>query len=1108
MPGQGISLPSCPYPANVQGAVKNLWSPWDLAKRFVWAIARIKSTSRAIARPAFLIAMLAVLVPVCILMLQQAPRALDVISVNTLADPLTTPPNGSCSLREAIENANSPGVDTSGGDCATGTGDDTIDFSLGGTITLSGTLPAIANTSPNSLTIDGSGQSITIDGAGLDQVLAVNSGATLSLNDLTIAHGASASNGGGVSNQGVLSVSNCTFSNNSSASNLPGGGIFSSGALTVTNSTFSGNTATNSLGGGIFCSGALTVTNSTFTGNSATFGGGIWHGASDLGVPNGATATIANSTLVGNTSGQGGAIFANADALALTNLTLSGNNSPDNGSIFNFDGTIALANSILANGSSGGNCYQDSAGTTVAGGVTDGGGNISDDTSCGFGSPTGATGQTLGDNVDSLLDPNGLQNNGGPTQTIGLQSTSPAIDAIPAGSANCPGADQRGAPRPDSEDGSGGACDIGAFESSNVLPTPTATPTATATPTPTATATATDTPNPTPTDTATPTDTPTATPTDTATATTTPTDTPTPTATATTTPTDSPTPTPTTTATPTATSTPSGSGSAVLRTPSPTPTRTRTATPTRTATKTPTRTATSASTSTPTATLTSTPTATATFAANATETATETPTPTDTATPTVTQTPTPTATATPASPVTGFNMIISTGQSNDLGSNSTPGLSQTNPYPKTTVMFQSGELAGLLNDNDASKVLNYAIGLIPGNVTFATLPANLPANWSVHCTDCAVSSPCVGGGAGAYAIWSGSSWSQCTSSRPLISLIALAEPNGGETIGSELAWVVNDLAIANTLQNYPILNVQLGVGRTAYTAINKGTQPYANILTAVSRALSLAPGGVVVSGITMLHGERDLNIGTTLAQYEADLVQLQSDLQADIQALTAQATPIPLYTYQMYNWTFFGVAVDPRIHLAQLKAADDHPGLIVMVGPSYNVGYNSGIFGVHLSNLGQEQLGEEFGKAFYAQSVAHTGWIPLEPAAATISGTTITATFRVPVAPLVLDTTLVTTPNGAADGFEIFDDSGSLPKINSVTVNPDGGSVSIALSTPMTGTAASRRLRYAYTGVPGHAPGPTSGARGNLRDSDPMMSRYDNTKHLYDWCVGFDIPIN
>jgi hypothetical protein len=85
--------------------------------------------------------------------------------------------------------------------------------------------------------------------------------------------------------------------------------------------------------------------------------------------------------------------------------------------------------------------------------------NISDDTSCGFGSSTAANGATIGDNVDPLLDPSGLQNNGGPTDTIALQSASPAIDAIPL--ASCPAIDQRSVTRPDAGET---ACDIGAVE--------------------------------------------------------------------------------------------------------------------------------------------------------------------------------------------------------------------------------------------------------------------------------------------------------------------------------------------------------------------------------------------------------------------------------------------------------------------------------------------------------------------------------------------------------------------------------------------------------------------------------------------------------------------
>jgi len=66
------------------------------------------------------------------------------------------------------------------------------------------------------------------------------------------------------------------------------------------------------------------------------------------------------------------------------------------------------------------------------------------------------------------LDPNGLQFNGGPTETVALQSSSPAIDVVPM--AHCTDlaspphpltTDQRGLPRPDQGES---VCDIGAYE--------------------------------------------------------------------------------------------------------------------------------------------------------------------------------------------------------------------------------------------------------------------------------------------------------------------------------------------------------------------------------------------------------------------------------------------------------------------------------------------------------------------------------------------------------------------------------------------------------------------------------------------------------------------
>ena len=120
----------------------------------------------------------------------------NTMTVNNLTDPAGIRQPVLHTLQQAINNANAAS-DTSGGDCAAGTGTDTINFSVSGKITLTSTHPAIANSSPGSLTIDGTGLTITIVGDDSFQVLQVNSGATLSLNSLTIANGYQCAGDGG-----------------------------------------------------------------------------------------------------------------------------------------------------------------------------------------------------------------------------------------------------------------------------------------------------------------------------------------------------------------------------------------------------------------------------------------------------------------------------------------------------------------------------------------------------------------------------------------------------------------------------------------------------------------------------------------------------------------------------------------------------------------------------------------------------------------------------------------------------------------------------------------------------------------------------------------------
>jgi len=403
-----------------------------------------------------------------------------------------------------------------------GTAPVTIDISTG-----TGTKTIAVDT-----TIDGGGL-ITISGGEVAQVFVVAYGVNFTVQNLTIANGAGAINSG----NGTLTVTNCTFTGNS-----PGGivnshgmlsivnstfngnsgfGIANGGTLTVTNSTFTGNSASgittgggtltvtdssfsdNSApyGGGILVeNGTLTVANSTFSDNSALGGGGI-EALSDYdadGYPGVVTLTVANSTFTGNSASKdGGAIDSEAvGILSITNSTFINNSAPIGGGISVHlipdysptfrreltapafrreltapDFQFLLRNTIVAN-NAGGNCSIDSGLT-----IEDDGHNLDDGMSCGFSAANGSL-----SNTDPQLDPAGLQNNGGPTQTValctgpgmpaGCTAASPAIgmgNGFVCAEAPVNDRDQRGFVRP----GTGHTvCSMGAYEADASAPEP------------------------------------------------------------------------------------------------------------------------------------------------------------------------------------------------------------------------------------------------------------------------------------------------------------------------------------------------------------------------------------------------------------------------------------------------------------------------------------------------------------------------------------------------------------------------------------------------------------------------------------------------------------
>jgi predicted outer membrane repeat protein len=194
-----------------------------------------------------------------------------------------------CSLRGAITAAN------------TTSGADTINFNLGSPATITlviSQLPLITDSA--GLTIDGGSADITIDGGAAVRPFLVDSGAKLSLNELTLTKGNTSSNdGGAIRNEGTLVVSNSTLSRNTSANQ--GGAIFNQGTLEVSDSTLSRNRAKGD-GGAISSEGTLVVSNSTLSGNSTQSKGGAIANRSS------GTATVSNSTLSGNSASNGGAM--------------------------------------------------------------------------------------------------------------------------------------------------------------------------------------------------------------------------------------------------------------------------------------------------------------------------------------------------------------------------------------------------------------------------------------------------------------------------------------------------------------------------------------------------------------------------------------------------------------------------------------------------------------------------------------------------------------------------------------------------------------------------------------------------------------------------------
>lgn len=323
--------------------------------------------------------------------------------------------------------------------CITNANDgDTITFAVTGTISLTRALPTLTR----STSIQAPGASILkVRGnvsLGEFRVFTVGN-ATVSITGLAVTNG-NVSEGGGIRNEGTLTISDSTISQNYAGcftiigNDGFGGGVYNRGTLLIKNSTIADNSAGPcfvtdegaGLGAGIYNEGVLTISDSTISGNHASFLNGLFY-AQGGGIYNLGTLIMGNSTVSANgvdsapNGDAGGGIFQ-AGSLYMWNTVLSGNSAPTGPDL---SGPITSSGYNLIGNTSGGSSFD----------------------------PTDLL------NVDPMLGP--LQDNGGPTWTHALLPGSPAIDAGDPDFVGPPDFDQRGEGFPRVVNG---IIDIGAFE--------------------------------------------------------------------------------------------------------------------------------------------------------------------------------------------------------------------------------------------------------------------------------------------------------------------------------------------------------------------------------------------------------------------------------------------------------------------------------------------------------------------------------------------------------------------------------------------------------------------------------------------------------------------
>lgn len=363
------------------------------------------------------------------------------------------------------------------------------------------------------------------------------------------------------------------------------------------------------------------------------------------------------------------------------------------------------------------------------------------------------------------------------------------------------------------------------------------------------------------------------------------------------------------------------------------------------------------------------------------------------------------------------------------------------------------------------------------------------------------------------------------------SLVALVN----STQESPSVPAANNITLLDPTHIYMSIWQDSGFGGAPLSDLSKGQTLYNNLISGVGTVKSIIGAGntLIVVGIFFTHGEADALSQT----YKTGVVQLQSDLEADIKPITGQVQSIPFF-YSQVSGTLaspgFGTfptglytcpdgtvaCIDDPSGTAAAVGANaqwqlqrDYPGKFYLVGPKYQYTYAD--LQTHLTAQGYNLYGATAARALkeYAVDGNKRTIGAVMPRSISRVGTTVTAQFWTPDnLTLTVDGTVANpTRNGNTDttgkGFQFFCDSGGTVTeiaVTGVSISTQTATLTLA-SAPSCST--SERLVYAFEGTRYADSGLASSgsAHGSVRTAADYTDL--NGDVVYHWLIHFNEPV-